>query len=225
MRGTVITDLSAISAGGAWKSRAPLAFYQAPALEWVVPGTEGSRAGCRRSYSPGAAGRLVLGEHLAIGRSSPEIRLAAASQAARRSSPTRLSRFRCPGASALPGLGPAGPPGCGRLGRPSHCPCSPQRCDWATWSPGCQCRCFPGSPAGLTQGLPGSPGAPQRSIDRREEVVERHGRVLASGGKVLPASRRGDPFPATLPPEWPRLITRSRGCSPAFGGAPPPSVE
>ena len=106
MQGTVITDLHSISAGGGWKSRTPIAFYQAPALERVEPGALGSCAGFRRSSSPGAAGRLVRVEHLAMGRSSPEIRHAAASQAARRSSPPRLLRFRCPGASALPGPRP-----------------------------------------------------------------------------------------------------------------------
>lgn len=107
MQGSGITDLPSISAGGAWKSTAPGAFYQAPAVEWVVPGSQGSCAGFRRSYSPGAGGRLVLVEHLAMGRSAPEIRPAAASQAARRSSPPGLSRFPCPGASALPGPRPS----------------------------------------------------------------------------------------------------------------------
>ena len=174
---------------------------------------KGSCAGFRRSYSPGAAGRLVLVEHLAMGRSSPEIRLAARRLDCR--------GFGAPAHRLCRGLGPAGPPGCGRLGCPSPCPCSPQRGDWVTSSPRCECRCFPGAPAGLTQGLPGWPGAPQRSIDRREEVVERHGGFLAPVGKVLPASRRGDPFPATLPPEWPRLFIRSRGCSAAFEGVTP----
>ena len=129
--------------------------------------------------------------------------------------------FGAPAHRLCRGLGPADPPGCGRLGPPSPCPCSPQRGDWVRSSPRCLGRCFPGAPAGLTQGLPGWPGAPQRSIDRREELVERHGGFLAPVGKVLPASRRGDPFPATLPPEWPRLFIRSRGCSAAFEGVAP----
>ena len=133
--------------------------------------------------------------------------------------------FRAPAPRLCRGLGPVGSPGCGRGVRPSHCPCSPQRCDWATSSPRCLGRCFPGAPAGLTQGLPGSPGAPQRSIDRREEVVERHGRVLAPGGKVLRASRRGDPFPATLPPEWPSLLSAREDADRHLKGSPPPSVE
>jgi hypothetical protein len=42
MQGTVITDLQSIS-GGAWKSRTPIAFYQAPAVERVVAGTARAR--------------------------------------------------------------------------------------------------------------------------------------------------------------------------------------
>ena len=104
MQGTVITDLPSISAGGAWgRSQAPVAVYQAPSVEWVVPGAPGSCAGCRRSYSPGAAGRLVLGEHLAMGRSAHEIRLGAASQAAHRSLANETVAVSVPRRIALPG--------------------------------------------------------------------------------------------------------------------------
>ncbi|MEN9664928.1 MAG: hypothetical protein RLZZ326_1291 [Planctomycetota bacterium] len=104
MQGTVITDLPSISAGGAWgRSQAPVAVYQAPAVERVVPGTQGSRVGFRRSYSPGAAGRVVLAEHPGMGRSAPEIRLGFASQAAHRSLANETVAVSVPRRIALPG--------------------------------------------------------------------------------------------------------------------------
>jgi len=67
-------------------SQTPVAFYPAPAVERVVAGTARARVqDSADPIRPERGGRLVLVEHLAMGRSSPEIRHAAASQAARRS--------------------------------------------------------------------------------------------------------------------------------------------
>jgi len=119
MRGTVITDLQSISAGGAWGFTAPSAFYQAPAVERVVAGTARARVQdsadpirperpgvwCSWSTWPWGDRPLKSGSPLAAwtvavsvprrigfaGASAPQVRRAADASAALRPAPAHRS--------------------------------------------------------------------------------------------------------------------------------------
>lgn len=146
MQGSLITDPPSISAGGAWGFTAPSAVYQAPGVERVGWGPQGSSAGCRRSYPPGAAGVRCSWSTRAWGDRPMK------SGSPQRPKPLAALRpldccgFGAPAHRLCRGIGPAGPQGCRRRGRPSPLLAAAGRL--GDLAPGCRCRGSPGAPVG-----------------------------------------------------------------------------